>query len=146
MFSTSDESTFSGYMQQKLDFTDTDYKIEVINAGVNAYNSFNTTYQIKTKLIDYNPDLIIVVGGHEVGKSADEVDTDMPIYSPISNQLAKLKLYYESPEFFQFIKRVTLKNIYEKLHSLWKANNFKRRFYISYKISKKRFYYKRPNG
>ena len=112
MFSTSDESTFSGYLQQKLDVTDTDYKIEVINAGVNAYNSFTTTYQIKTKLIDYNPDLIIVVGGHEVGKSADEVDTNIPIYSPISNQFANLKLYYESPEFFQFIKRVALKNVY----------------------------------
>ena len=112
MFSTSDESTFSGYLQQKLDDLNTDYKIEVVNAGVNAYDSFTTTYQIKTKLIDYNPDLIILVGGHEVGKSADEVDTDIPLYYPISDQFAKLKLYYKSPEFFQFIKRVALKNVY----------------------------------
>ena len=112
MFSTSDKTTFQGYLQQKLDALDTDYKIEVINAGVNAYDSFTTTYQIKTKLIDYNPDLIILVGGHEVGKSADEVDTDIPLYYPISDQFAKLKLYYKSPEFFQFIKRVALKNVY----------------------------------
>ncbi|KFM20400.1 hypothetical protein AAA799D07_00458 [Marine Group I thaumarchaeote SCGC AAA799-D07] len=112
MFSTSDKTTFQGYLQQKLDTLDTDYKIEIINAGVNAYDSFDSAYQIKTKLIDYDPDLLIVVSGHEVGKSAKEFDAKMPFYYPISNQLAKLKLYYKSPEFFEFTKRVILKNVH----------------------------------
>ena len=112
MFSTSDESTFSGYLQQKLDALNTNYKIEVINAGINAYNSFTSTHQIKTKLMDFDPDLLIVVAGHEVGKPANEVDTNVPFYYTISNQFAKLKLYYKSPEFFEFAKRVILKNVY----------------------------------
>ena len=36
----------------------------------------------------------------------------MPLYYPISNEFAKLKLYYKSPEFFEFTKRVILKNVY----------------------------------
>ena len=112
MFSTSDKTTFQGYLQQKLDALDTDYKIEVINAGTNAYNSFDSAHQIKTKLIDYDPDLLIVITGHDVGQSIKEIDTDMPLYYPISNEFAKLKLYYKSPEFFEFTKRVILKNVY----------------------------------
>jgi len=112
MFSTSDESTFSGYLQQKLDVADTDYKIEVINAGVNAYDSFDSAHQIKTKLIDYEPDLLIVITGHSVGKPIKEIDANVPLYYPISNEFAKLKLYYKSPEFFEFTKRVILKNVY----------------------------------
>ena len=43
MFSTSDESTFSGIPTAKIRFDlNTDYKIEVINAGVNAYDSFDS--------------------------------------------------------------------------------------------------------
>ena len=112
MFSTSDKTTFQGYLQQKLDALDTDYKIEVINAGINAYNWFDSAHQIKTKLIDYDPDLLIVITGHDVGQSIKEIDTDMPLYYPISNEFAKLKLYYKSPEFFEFTKRVILKNVY----------------------------------
>jgi hypothetical protein len=112
MFSTSDKTTFQGYLQQKLDTLDTEYEIEVINAGVNAYDSFDSAYQIKTKLIDYDPDLLIVVTGHSVGTPAKEVNIDVPLYYPISNEFAKLKLYYKSPEFFEFTKRVILKNVY----------------------------------
>jgi len=112
MFSTSDKTTFQGYLQQKLDALDTDYKIEVINAGTNAYSSFDSAHQIKTKLIGYDPDLLIIVTGHGVGKPAKEIDTDVPFYYPVSNEFAKLKLYYKSPEFFEFIKRVILKNVY----------------------------------
>jgi hypothetical protein len=112
MFSTSDKTTFQGYLQQKLDALDTDYKIEVVNAGINAYNSFDSAHQIKTKLIDYEPDLLIVITGHGVGKPIKEVDVDVPFYYPISNEFAKLKLYYKSPEFFEFTKRVILKNVY----------------------------------
>ena len=112
MFSTSDETTYSGYLQEKFDSLNTDYKIEVINAGVNGYLSSDVVYQIKTKLVDYEPDLLIAITGNDVKKASNDIDTDVPFFYSISNQFAGLKLYYKSPEFFEFIKRVTLKNVY----------------------------------
>ena len=112
MFSTSDETTYSGYLQEKFDSLNTDYKIEVINAGVNAYTSSNVVYQIKTKLADYEPDLLIAVTGNDVKNTSNDINADVPSFYSISNQFAGLKLYYKSPEFFEFIKRVALKNVY----------------------------------
>ena len=112
MFSTSDETTYSGYLQEKFDGLNTDYKIEVINAGVNAYVSSDVTYQIKTKLVDYEPDLLIVITGNDIDRISNNINTDVPFFYSVSNQFASLKLYYKSPEFFEFIKRVALKNVY----------------------------------
>ena len=112
MFSTSDETTFSGYLQEKFDSLNTDYKIEVINAGVNGYNEADVVYQIKTKLVDYEPDLLIAVTGSDVKRASGDINTDVPFFYSISNQFAGLKLYYKSPEFFEFIKRIILKNVY----------------------------------
>ena len=112
MFSTSDETTYSGYLQEKFDSLNTDYKIEVINAGVNAYVSSDVTHQIKTKLVGYEPDLLIAITGNDVGRASNDISTDVPFFYSVSNQFASLKLYYKSPEFFEFIKRVALKNVY----------------------------------
>ena len=112
MFATSDETTYSGYLQKKFNELDQDYKIEVINAGVNAYDSSDVIYQIKTKLLDYKPDLLIIITGNDISRISKEINDDIPFYYSISNEFSKLKLYYKTPEFFEFIKRVVLKNTY----------------------------------
>jgi hypothetical protein len=112
MFATSDETTYSGYLQKKFDESSEEYNIEIINAGVNAYDSSDVSYQIKTKLLDYQPDLFIIITGNDVDRTSKQDSVDVPFYYSLSNQFTGLKLYYKSPEFFEFIKRVVLKNTY----------------------------------
>ena len=112
MFSTSDETTYSGYLQKKFDESGKEYNIQVINGGVNAYDSSDVAYQIKTKLVNYEPDLFIIITGNAIDRTSKQDIEDAPFYYSLSNQFAGLKLYYKSPEFFEFVKRVVLKNTY----------------------------------
>ncbi len=112
VFSTSDETTYSGYLQKKFDEYGKQYNIQVINGGVNAYDSSDIVNQIKSKLLEYKPDLFIIITGNAIDRTSEQDNEDVPFYYSISNQFAGLKLYYKSPEFFEFIKRVALKNTY----------------------------------
>lgn len=69
----SDQTTISGYLQQKFDESHLPFKIEVINAGISAAFSYTETKYIKDKLLNYNPDLIIVYdGNNDLDRSYDE--------------------------------------------------------------------------
>ena len=62
--STSDETTISGYLQKKINkFGNSNFKIEVINAGVPAAWSHVETLYIKQKLLEYSPDLFMIYDG-----------------------------------------------------------------------------------
>ena len=60
---TSDETTISGFLQKKFETTDSDFKVEVINAGSSGAYSKTETLYVKHKLLDFDPDLIIVYDG-----------------------------------------------------------------------------------
>ena len=59
---TSDETTIPGYLQNLFD-NDGMKKIEVINAGVPGIMSSQELLLVQHKILDYNPDLIIVYDG-----------------------------------------------------------------------------------
>lgn len=61
--STSDVTTVSGFLQSKYDESGLDRYVEVINAGVSGAWSQTETNYIKTKLLDFDPDLFIVYDG-----------------------------------------------------------------------------------
>lgn len=61
--STSDITTISGVLQSKYDESGLDRHVEVINAGVSGAWSQTETNYIKTKLLDFDPDLFIVYDG-----------------------------------------------------------------------------------
>ena len=63
IFATSDNTTIPGYLQEFYNEFTTDRDVRVINAGVNGHESFAETYIVKNKIIDLDPDLIIVLDG-----------------------------------------------------------------------------------
>ena len=61
--STSDSTTISGYLQEKISTQFPKYNIEIINAGIPKAYSFTESNLIKNKLLEYNPDLLIIYDG-----------------------------------------------------------------------------------
>ncbi len=64
MGATSDNTTIPAYLQKKFDDLILDKKVQVINAGIIAQQSNAEVYDIKNRLVSYNPDLIIVYDGY----------------------------------------------------------------------------------
>jgi len=58
-----DDQTYPFYLQEIYDSATLDFDVEVINAGWPASNSLIETDLIKTKLLDFEPDLFIVFDG-----------------------------------------------------------------------------------
>lgn len=69
--STNDNTTIPGYLQTLLNQKNLKYDIEVINAGISAYFSLPETNLIKNKLLNFEPDLIIVYDGW------NDIETDL---------------------------------------------------------------------
>ena len=81
--STSDESTIPGFLQKKFNEANLNVRVEVINAGISAFESFAETYYIKNKLIHFEPDLFIVYdGGNDAWITEFEVNSNGNIIEP----------------------------------------------------------------
>jgi lysophospholipase L1-like esterase len=61
--STNDSSTIAGFLQKFLEQDNLPIRIEVINAGINAYFSLWEKQLIQNKLLEFKPDLIIAYSG-----------------------------------------------------------------------------------
>ena len=61
--SISDETTIPGYLQQMFDKENLQVNVEVINAGIGSAYSFTELFYIKDKLLNFNPNLIIIYDG-----------------------------------------------------------------------------------
>ena len=61
--STDDSTTIPGFLQNYLEKENFPIKIEVINAGMNAYFSLWETELIEKKLLKFKPDMIIAYSG-----------------------------------------------------------------------------------
>ena len=60
---TSDKTTIPGYTQQFLDENNSEFNLEVINAGIQGADSNTELKLIDQKIIGFSPDLIIVYDG-----------------------------------------------------------------------------------
>ena len=60
---TSDETTIPGYLQELFYRDYEEYDIQVINSGIQGADSFDELNLIKTKLLNYSPDMIIIYDG-----------------------------------------------------------------------------------
>ena len=60
--STSDQTTISGYLQKYFDDNGNDF-VEIINAGVTGANSRDEYFHLKTKILEFDPDMIILYDG-----------------------------------------------------------------------------------
>jgi len=78
----SDQHTIPGYLQQKFDEAGLDKKIEVINAGIGSMTSNDELQLVKTKIVTYDPDLIIIYDGYNdvvnfPGKTKNKLEDDI---------------------------------------------------------------------
>ena len=60
---TTNNTTIPSIVQKMFDEKNLDFKIEVINAGIAGGNTISELALIKSKIINYNPDLIIMYDG-----------------------------------------------------------------------------------
>lgn len=51
-------------LNEKLITAGSNYDVEVVNAGVSAYRTFHHVMYLKAELIDYEPDIVINIDGH----------------------------------------------------------------------------------
>ncbi len=107
LYSTSDETTIPGYLQSFLNDLDNDYDIKVINAGANAHSSFDETYLIKNKILEFDPDLIIVLDGWNdlakpIIKNPDEYDE----MEKLGQYSLVIRKYYKTIHLYEFVERV----------------------------------------
>ena len=58
-----DNETWPAYLQKKFDEIDLDINIEVINAGISAANSGTERKLIEDRIVNFDPDLIIMYDG-----------------------------------------------------------------------------------
>ena len=78
-YSSSDSTTIPGYLEEKLNSIEMDFKIDVINAGEQGAASCRDIEKIKTKIINFNPDLIIVLNGwNDLDRPCKETISEMP--------------------------------------------------------------------
>jgi len=61
--STSDVTTIPGYLEDKFNNVEKEFEIEIINAGISGAWSKTETSLIKTKLVNFQPDMIIAYDG-----------------------------------------------------------------------------------
>jgi len=64
MHAPSDQYTIAGYLQTNFDEMNLDKNIEVINAGIRGITSSDELQIIKTKIVEFEPDMIIVYDGY----------------------------------------------------------------------------------
>jgi len=70
MHAPSDQYTIAGYLQTNFDEMNLDKNIDVINAGIRGLTSSDELQLIKTKIVEFEPDMIIVYDGFNDMKSS----------------------------------------------------------------------------
>lgn len=58
------QTTISGFLEKQLSEQDSDSTYQVINAGMTAYVSTQELILLTTQILDFNPDLVIVLDGY----------------------------------------------------------------------------------
>ena len=60
---TSDKTTISGYLQEFFQDNFEEYDIQVINSGIQGADSFDELNLIKTRLLDFSPNMMVIYDG-----------------------------------------------------------------------------------
>ena len=114
IFATSDNTTIPGYLQEFYNEFTTDRDVRVINAGVNGHESFAETYILKNKIIDLDPDLIIVFDGwNDLGAPLEREYKEPTGIEQLEQYSLVIRKYYKTIDFYEFIERVWEKQIGE---------------------------------
>jgi len=97
----SDQHTITAHLQEKFDQLNLKKRVEVINAGISGYNSNDELNLVKKKIVEYEPDLVIIYDG----------SNDM--FFPYNSELTAYDLgdsRYIYRKYFQFYKTLNVIN------------------------------------
>ena len=59
----SDIKTIPGFLQQEFDNSEINYNVEIINAGIAGAWSYTSSLDAKNKLVNFEPDMMVIYGG-----------------------------------------------------------------------------------
>ena len=104
---TSDETTISGYLQEMFDKKNPELKIQVINAGMWTGFSYTETLYIKNKIIEYEPDLLIIYDGwNDLSKPYElyeKVFSKDDFKDYIKDIFSKDLVFWKTPFFIEWV-------------------------------------------
>mgnify|MGYP001261080439 CR=1 FL=1 len=107
LYSTSDETTISGYLQNYFDESNANYNVNVINAGANGHSSFDETILIKNKILDLDPDLIIVFDGwNDLAKPIMETSDEYAEMEKFAQYSLVIRKYYKTIQLYELVERI----------------------------------------
>ena len=79
----------------------------MVNAGANAHSSFDETNLIKNKILDFEPDLIIVLDGwNDLARPIMNDYEEPSDIEKIGQYSLVIRKYYKTIQFYEFIERV----------------------------------------
>ncbi len=116
VYATSDLSTIPSYLEKKIQKENPDFKIEIINAGVNGSDSFDEISFLTDRLLKLEPDMIFVYdGGNDLlNKISNEDILEESWPSEIEKLSKKIRNYYKTTHMIEFVDRVIQKNIFNE--------------------------------
>ncbi len=119
-----DENTITGIMQELFEYSNPEWNIEVINAGIPGAESFRETWLIRNILFELEPDFIINFGGFNEARMVTEVFEresyrNYMDYDEINNLIESKNIESKNIES----KNIESKNIESKFN-LFKFKNY----------------------
>lgn len=114
LYATNDSSTIAGFLEKKIHEENPEFKVEVINAGVNGATSFDETRFLEDKLLQLNPDMVFVYDGANdlKYKISDKHLFESTWPSEIEKIIKKIRNYYKTTHLIDFLDRVAQKKIF----------------------------------
>ena len=109
---SSDSKTIPGFLET-IFHENGIYEVEVINAGINNANSRSETYLIKNRILNFEPDMLVIYDGWNEGQHDWGWDNEVENQSTSANlknsfeislksfYASKINPYYKTPEKFQ---------------------------------------------
>ena len=115
IYATSDNTTIPGYLQEFYDEFPTERDIRIINAGVNGHESFAEINLIKNKIIQLQPDLIIIFDGwNDLGGPLKTEYKEPNEMEHLQQYSIVIRKYYKTIDFYELIQRIWEKQINDK--------------------------------
>jgi len=114
VYATSDSSTIPGFLEKKIESENPNYKVEIINAGINGSNSFDEISFLTDRLLELEPDMIFVYdGGNDLLNKINEEEILEESWPTEFEKFSKnLRNYYKTTHLIEFSDRVIQKNIF----------------------------------
>jgi len=113
----SDEHTIPGYLDYELNNLQTQKIIQVINAGIPGMNSNGELLLIKNKIVNFEPDLIIIYdGNNDLNSGLGNISTQvLPKDIAERKDRINIKTYFKTPymvnKIFNYISKLDTTNI-----------------------------------